>query len=130
MRRVGIRQFQQHFFEELKDLPFVVTKFDKEIAVVTFPNNNVVTSNKENLTNVVTVNGKIAGASQNNVTTLQQEEKTYSCEIAFCKSDQAMPCQVTYFTDEGERMRKKNLCKKHIALIRKSGTEIELIDNP
>src|SRR5436305_2082217 len=35
VRRVGIRQFQQGFHKELKELPFIVTKDGQDYCVVT-----------------------------------------------------------------------------------------------
>lgn len=44
MRKIGIRQFQQNFHKELKDLPFIVTKDGKEYCEVNVSQTDVTTT--------------------------------------------------------------------------------------
>ncbi len=52
-RRVGLRQFQQNFHKEIKELPFIVTKYGKDLFVVTKLTTDVVTLNVARVTKVL-----------------------------------------------------------------------------
>ena len=45
-RRITIRQFQRKFYQEIENLPIVVTKRSKDFIVVTLTEGNVVTKPK------------------------------------------------------------------------------------
>ena len=37
MRKIGVRQFKDEFYAQIKELPLLVTSHDKPLIVVTFP---------------------------------------------------------------------------------------------
>lgn len=93
MRSITIRQFQQHMYEELKDLPVVVTvkgvatfKIDVTTNVTTSDQNvttftpNVTTNT---LKNVTTYTSPVQNRTQN-VATYSPHKK---CAVSFCRED-------------------------------------------
>ena len=125
MRKIGVRQFQQNFHKELKDLPFVVTKDGNDYCVVTpltAINDIAKMLRPENVTTPVTTT-RFPGVKEfyeDEPEEIGNARETGRCnpQNDSCKN-LGYPYVVTYPTDEGEETKEYFLCDNHLASARK-----------
>ncbi len=135
MRRIGVRQFQQNFHKELKDLPFVVTKDGNDYCVVTpltAIDDIAKVLRSDDVTTPVTTKtwvGRkdpyaydVINGSEEETQAAREQDR---CQMpnTNCKNLGYL-YQVTFMTDEGEKKKDYFLCGVHLKKTRDSGNEV------
>ena len=131
VRRVGIRQFQQNFHKELKELPFIVTKDGNDYCVVTpltAINDIVKMLRSDDVTTPVTTEKNMPMVHSGWAVDPEEQlddKPTDRCQApnANCKNIGYL-YRVTFMSDEGEKKKEIFLCGVHIKKAKESGMEV------